>query len=53
MNGRHIGSRGVVDGDGYALQILEIELQGIAHYLSAGRDSSLVAVAELEVLSRS
>ena len=52
MNGRHFGSRGVVDGDGNALQVLEIELQRIAHYLPAGRDGSLVAVAELEVLSR-
>ena len=52
MDGRHIGSRGVVDGDGNALQVLEIELQRIAHYLSAGRNGSLVAVAELKVLSR-
>ena len=52
MDGRHIGSRGVVDGDGNALQVLEIELQRIAHYLPAGRNGSLVAVAELEVLGR-
>ena len=52
VNGRHFGSRGVIDGDGYTLQISEIELQGIAHYLLAGRDDGLVAVAELEVLCR-
>ena len=50
--GRHFGSRGIVDGDGYTLQIPEIELQGIAHNLLAGRDDSLVTVAELEVLCR-
>ena len=50
--GRHFGSRGIVDGDGYPFQISEIELQGIAHYLLAGRDDGLVAVAELEVLCR-
>ena len=50
--GRHFGSRGIVDGDGYPFQISEIELQGIAHYLLAGRDDCLVAVAELEVLCR-
>ena len=50
--GRHFGSRGIVDGDGYPFQIPEIELQGIAHYLLAGRDDGLVAVAELEVLCR-
>ena len=52
VNGRHFGSRGIVDGDGYPFQISEIELQGIAHYLLAGRDDGLVAVAELEVLCR-
>ena len=52
VNGRHFGSRGIVDGDGYPFQISEIELQGIAHYLLAGRDDCLVAVAELEVLCR-
>ena len=52
VNGWNFGSRGVVDGDGYTLQIPEFELQGIAHYLLAGRDDSLVAVAELEVLCR-
>ena len=52
VNGWNFGSRGVVDGDGYTLQISEIELQGIAHYLLAGRDDGLVAVAELEVLCR-
>ena len=50
--GRHFGSRGIVDGDGYPFQISEIELQGIAHNLLAGRDDGLVAVAELEVLCR-
>lgn len=50
--GRHFGSRGIVDGDGYPFQVPEIELQGIAHYLLAGRDDGLVAVAELEVLCR-
>ena len=50
--GRNFGSRGVVDGDGYTLQIPEFELQGIAHNLLAGRDDGLVAVAELEVLRR-
>ena len=44
--------RGIVDGDGYTLQIPEFELQGIAHNLLAGRDDGLVAVAELEVLRR-
>ena len=52
VNGRHFGSRGIIDGDGYTLQISEIELQGIAHNLLAGRDDGLVAVAELEVLCR-
>ena len=52
VNGWNFGSRGVVDGDGYPFQIPEIELQGIAHYLLAGRDDGLVAVAELEVLRR-
>ena len=52
VHGWNFGSRGVVDGDGYTLQIPEIELQGIAHYLLAGRDDGLVAVAELEVLCR-
>ena len=52
VNGRHFGSRGIVDGDGYPFQVPEIELQGIAHYLLAGRDDGLVAVAELEVLCR-
>ena len=50
--GRNFGSRGIVDGDGYPFQIPEIELQGIAHNLLAGRDDGLVAVAELEVLRR-
>ena len=50
MYGRNFGSRSVVDGDGYTFQIPELELQGIAHNLPAGRDDSLVAVAELEVL---
>ena len=50
--GRNFGSRSVVDGDGYTLQIPEIELQGIAHNLLAGRDDGLVAVAELEVFRR-
>ena len=52
VNGWNFGSRGVVDGDGYTLQIPEFELQGIAHNLLAGRDDGLVAVAELEVLCR-
>ena len=52
VHGWNFGSRGVVDGDGYPFQIPEIELQGIAHYLLAGRDDGLVAVAELEVLCR-
>ena len=52
VNGWNFGSRGVVDGDGYTLQIPEFELQGIAHNLLAGRDDGLVAVAELEVLRR-
>ena len=52
VNGRHFGSRGIVDGDGYPFQVSEIELQGIAHNLLAGRDDGLVAVAELEVLCR-
>ena len=52
VNGRHFGSRGIVDGDGYPFQVPEIELQGIAHNLLAGRDDGLVAVAELEVLCR-
>ena len=52
VNGRHFGSRGIIDGDGYTLQVSEIELQGIAHNLLAGRDDGLVAVAELEVLCR-
>ena len=52
VNGWNFGSRGVVDGDSYTLQIPEIELQSIAHYLLAGRDDGLVAVAELEVLRR-
>ena len=52
VHGGHFGSRGVVDGDGYALQVLEVELQGVAHDLLAGRDDGLVAVAELEVLCR-
>ena len=50
--GRHFGSRGIVDGDGYPFQVPEVELQGIAHNLLAGRDDGLVAVAELEVLRR-
>ena len=50
--GRNFGSRGIVDSDGYPFQIPEIELQGIAHNLLAGRDDGLVAVAELEVLCR-
>ena len=50
--GRHFGSRGIVDGDGYPFQVPEVELQGIAHYLLAGRDDGLVAVAELEILCR-
>ena len=50
--GGHFGSRGVVDGDGYTLQVSEVELQGVAHYLLAGRNDGLVAVAELEVLCR-
>ena len=50
--GRHFGSRGIVDGDGYPFQVPEIELQGIAHNLLAGRDDGLVTVAELEVLCR-
>ncbi len=50
--GGHFGSRGVVDGDGYTLQVPEVELQGVAHYLLAGRNDGLVAVAELEVLCR-
>ena len=52
VHGGYFGSRGVVDGDGYTLQIPEVELQGVAHYLLAGRDDGLVAVAELEVLCR-
>ena len=52
VHGWNFGSRGVVDGDGYTLQIPEFELQGIAHNLLAGRDDGLVAVAELEVLRR-
>ena len=52
VHGGHFGSRGVVDGDGYALQVSEVELQGVAHYLLAGRNDGLVAVAELEVLCR-
>ena len=50
--GGYFWSRGVVDGDGYTLQVSEVELQGIAHYLLAGRNDGLVAVAELEVLCR-
>lgn len=50
--GRHFGSRGIVDGDGYPFQVPEVELQGIAHNLLAGRDDGLVTVAELEVLCR-
>ena len=52
VHGGHFGSRGVVDGDGYTLQVSELELQGVAHYLLAGRNDGLVAVAELEVLCR-
>ena len=52
VHGWNFGSRCVVDGDGYTLQIPEFELQGIAHNLLAGRDDGLVAVAELEVLRR-
>ena len=52
VHGWNFGSRCVVDGDGYTLQIPEFELQGIAHNLLAGRDDGLVAVAELEVLCR-
>ena len=52
VHGGHFGSRGVVDGDGYTLQVPEVELQGVAHYLLAGRNDGLVAVAELEVLCR-
>ena len=52
VHGWNFGSRGVIDGDGYTLQTSEFELQGIAHYLLAGRDDGLVAVAELEVLCR-
>ena len=52
VHGGHFGSRSVVDGDGYTLQVSEVELQGVAHYLLAGRNDGLVAVAELEVLCR-
>ena len=52
VHGWNFGSRCVVDGNGYTLQIPEFELQGIAHNLLAGRDDGLVAVAELEVLRR-
>ena len=52
VHGGHFGSRSVVDGDGYTLQVSEVELQGVAHYLLAGRNDGFVAVAELEVLCR-